>query len=130
MPGSQTTGRFPRFLVSGASATAFHWLLMWLAMLTGIPATPATALGATGGAALNYLLQRNWAFRSAVPHAVAAKRFAVSAAFAWLANLGLFSTLHHGTGLTALISQAATTASVAALTYFLYTRLVFHEATS
>lgn len=127
MPNRRLLDRLLRFIASGASATGFHWLLMWLLIVVGMHPTTATACGAASGAAANYLLQRNWTFRSKTRHGFALPRFAGAAVLAWLANLGLFTALHITAGLGAAPAQVLTTASVAVLTYFFYSRLVFHE---
>lgn len=130
MPHDHALERFARFVASGGSATGCHWLLMWLLISAGMPAAAATAGGCATGAATSYLLQRNWTFRSNARHRDTAPRFLAAAGAAWLANLAIFILLNQFARITAGPAQAITSIAVALLSYFLYSRLVFHETSS
>ena len=116
-----------RFVFSGGLATLSHWLVMGLLIMAGIQATLATAVGAFIGAVINYILQRNVTFRSAVAHSQALRAYLLVCVITWFANLAIFVACHHWFGLAPLYAQGLTTALVACLSYVLYKRMVFHE---
>ncbi|ASK36173.1 polysaccharide biosynthesis protein GtrA [Alcanivorax sp. N3-2A] len=115
-----------RFLISGGAATALHWLSMAALIKAGMPAAPATALGALLGAAGNYPLQRSVTFGHEGALARSLKLYACVCAIGWLTNSALFAALH-GLGVGSVLAQLCTTAAVAGLNFTLYARWVFHE---
>jgi putative flippase GtrA len=117
------------FIAAGGLATLFHWFVMAALIGAGLEPTLATASGSVSGAALNYGLQRRLAFRNSGPHRVTLWRYIGSCFVAWLCNLAFFSLLNNVLTLSVPLSQAVTTALVAALNYIVYQRLVFHEQT-
>lgn len=116
-----------RFLASGGLATAVHWVSMWLFILLGLNATLATALGATLGAVVNYLLQYYHTFRCQEDHAIVIPDYLRVVLVGWLANLLLFHLLYNYLLPNAAWSQLVTTALVTVLNFILYHRKVFHE---
>jgi len=115
-----------RFLLSGGAATALHWGSMATLIAAGMPAAPATALGALLGAAGNYPLQRRITFRHQGAVARSVRLYACACLLGWLTNSALFAALH-GVGVGAVVAQLGTTIAVAALNFTLYARWVFHE---
>jgi len=115
------------FLIAGGLATGFHWSVMSLLIVGGFSPVIATGVGAGSGAALNYALQRGLAFGSSLSHKLAIRRYAVATIAAWLFNLIIFALLNSVLGLPVVIAQFITTATVAALNFFIYKRFVFNE---
>lgn len=124
---SALNARPVRFAFAGGLATTVHWAAMAAGVAAGIDAVAATAGGAAVGAAANYALQRRALDAGAVCHRHAVPRYLLACAIAWFANLGVFAALLTLTPWTIGIAQAVTTAVVAALTFLLYDRLVFHD---
>ena len=123
------TPALPRFLVSGGTATALHWLVMALLIRLGLQPVLATAAGASVGLALNYWLQHRWAFRSGLPHRIALPRYLAGSSLGWALNLALFSALQlAGTGVA--LAQIAATTLVTLVNFLLSKRFVFHEQAS
>jgi putative flippase GtrA len=119
--------RTSRFLLAGTSATALHWAVMAALVAAGIDPRPATVCGAFAGAAANYFLQRSITFADRVPRRAAIRRYAIACSIAWAVNLAVFTLLHTVVGLAVAPAQLVTTATVVALAYLLYSKVVFHE---
>lgn len=102
-----------RFAAVGGLGTGTHYAVMaWLLHGLGTSATTATGVGALAGAALNYLLNRRFTFRSQRPHAQALPRNIALVASGWLLNLGLVGALHNGLGWPVWGAQVLSTAAV------------------
>jgi putative flippase GtrA len=112
------------FLLAGSAATATHWVAMAALVHAGLDPRIATALGATLGAGLNYLAQRS--VFGGESGAAELYRYAMACLLAWSLNLSIFWLLHSVTPLTVAAAQFVTTAATAAISYFLYSRFVFH----
>lgn len=118
------------FLAAGGLATGTHWTVMALLVAFGLEPALATLSGSVTGAAANYGLQRQLAFRSSSPHWPTLKRYVLACALAALANTVIFILVHHALTIPAMPAQAVTTAVVAMLNFIVYQRFVFHEHTS
>ncbi len=117
-----------RFLFSGGLATLAHWTSMALLVHFGFGPAVATALGATIGALLNYVLQYHLTFRADRAHRETFPRYVVVVAVGWCANLGLFTGLQ-SLGIGVVADQGITSVVVAVLNYWLYRTRVFHGTT-
>lgn len=114
-----------RFGLSGAAATALHYLIM-LALLQGsLPPTAATATGALAGAWANYLLQYHYAFRPASRHAATAMKYLIVVLISWPLNLLFFTTLYSGFALPVPLAQMLATLLLALCNYWISRRFVF-----
>ncbi len=116
-----------RFALMGGLATVLHWLVM--ALMVNIGNTPiiATATGALIGAMANYVLQHSVTFKTNESHASVVPRYISVFMMTWVANLLIFSLLHHTSRLTPMYAQGITTLAVASMSYVLYKRVVFNE---
>jgi putative flippase GtrA len=82
-----------RFVVVGGFGTAVHYLIFGaLAGAWGVRASVASAVGALGGALVNYYLNYIYTFSSSVSHWGALPKFYVSAGVAFCLN-GLLMVL-------------------------------------
>ncbi|MGE0278565.1 MAG: GtrA family protein [Nitrospiraceae bacterium] len=98
------------FAAMGLVATAIHFaVLITLVQISGMAPVSASTLGFITGAAVNYLLNYHFTFKSRKPHTEAAAKFLIVA----LCGLTLNSSLMYiGTEVLSvqyLISQAAAT---------------------
>ena len=117
-----------RYLISGGSATVLHWATMAGLVAYGMSPTLSTAVGALVGAALNYVLQFHFTFRSTHSHRTTLPRYFQVTALSWISNSVLFFMLFQLTTLSISTAQLLTTALITFLNFFLYQRLVFHES--
>lgn len=116
-----------RFCISGGIATLAHWCVMALLIIGQQDAVVATAVGATVGAALNYLLQFHFTFAAQARHQTALPAYFIAVIASWSLNLALFGMLHQWLQWNALIAQLCTTGVVMLLNMIWYKRYVFHE---
>lgn len=114
-----------RFGLSGAAATALHYLIMLALLLGSLPPTAATATGALAGALANYLLQYHYAFRPASRHAATAMKYLIAVLIAWPLNLLFFTTLYAGFALPVPLAQMLATLLLALCNYWISRRFVF-----
>jgi putative flippase GtrA len=122
-----TARRVIGFLTAGGMATILHWVSMSVLMAFGLSAVAATFLGSVIGAVSNYTLQRSLAFPDARPHGEAVWRYVLSTAVASVCNTLVFFALHNLAQIPVVASQLVTTATVAALNYYAYNKMVFHD---
>lgn len=107
---------FASYTCAGAVGTALHYTVFVLVMgaFSGAPSASlavwASTVGATLGAATNYLLNYRFSFRSLRPHREAAPRFALVAAVSLVINAATVGALCAG-GLPPLAAQLAATAA-------------------
>jgi len=74
-------GQFGQFAIVGGAATSLQYiLLIGLFQLFQVSPLSASAVGFACGAALSYLLNRQWTFRSTRPHSRLIVRFALMVA--------------------------------------------------
>lgn len=86
--------RFVRFSLVGGLATAIQYaLLILLVHGFGMAPTPASSIGFVLSAALNYLLNYRFTFRSDRPHGPAAARFGLLAGTGLLINAAIMHLL-------------------------------------
>jgi len=109
---------FGSYLAVGAVGTALHYLLM-VALIEAarLGAVLAATCGFAAGAAVNYLLNYHYTFRSQQPHAIALPRFLVlallgAAVNATIVNLGIRRLAVHY-----LLAQVIATSVVVVVTY-------------
>lgn len=104
---------FFRYVFSGGTATAVHFLLLIVLVETvHANATWATALGFCLACAVNYLLQYYWTFASTGAHRIVAFRYAVITLAMLALNTLLFWMLHEKLGIAYLLAQALATSAV------------------
>ncbi|QPF73701.1 GtrA family protein [Roseateles sp. DAIF2] len=105
--------QFSAFALVGGLATAVQYLLMALLIdALGWPAVPASGLSYAISAALNYLLNRRYVFRSRVSHGVAGPRFLLIVLIGLALNMGLLYIGVEMLDLHWLLAQLFTTALV------------------
>jgi putative flippase GtrA len=103
-----------RFAAVGAAATSIQYaLLVLLVSFGGMGAPLASTLGFLASAAVNYLLNYRYTFRSRRPHGPAVLKFACLASIGLLLNAGVMRLLT-GFAWNYLIAQALATAVVLA----------------
>lgn len=118
-------GGLVRFLVGGGTATLMHWGTMAALIRTGFDASLATTLGASLGAALNYLLQYHFTHGGRSRHRHAIPAYLGVVALTLTANAGLFGLLYTGMGLTVAFAQGVTTLLITFMNFLLYREVVF-----
>jgi putative flippase GtrA len=118
---------FLRFLMSGGLATGIHWLVMWEMLELQFDATISTAVGATCGAAINYILQYYHAFRCKERHSVVLQNYILGCGIGWIANLVLFFLFFNFLLPSAAGAQLLTTGLVTCLNFYLYRKVVFYD---
>ena len=117
---------FASYACAGAVGTALHYTVFLLVTgaFSGAPSTSvvvwASTVGATLGAATNYLLNYRFSFRSRRPHREAVPRYALIAAVSLAINAATIGALCAG-GLPPLAAQLAATA-VALVGGFVFNR--------
>jgi putative flippase GtrA len=121
--GSKLPGRF---VISGITATAAHWLSMTLLVETGFSASVATVIGSIIGALSNYLLQKTYTFSNSTSHRQSLLKYLASCVIAWLLNLLIFLLIQATTHLGIAMTQVVTSFLVAFFNYQIYKRFVFH----
>ncbi|NYT84819.1 GtrA family protein [Pollutimonas harenae] len=146
LPPKQTTQQAPRpahqtgskplitqltqFLMAGGLATCLHWSVMGLLVWMGFQPVIATTAGALAGSFLNYLLQFYGPFKGNGTHGAAIPAYVLTVILGWCINAGLLHSLIHFAHIGLGLAQLCTTATVAAMNFTLYQRMVFHERTS
>ena len=117
-----------RFILSGGTATAIHYLTMFVLIYFDTPAAVATAVGALVGAVLNYVFQYYYTFRSIRRHLHSLLSYIFASGLSWTSNLVLFLLFHDAIGMHIVIAQLITTAMVTVQNYFVYKKAVFHSS--
>lgn len=116
--------RFIRYLVTGATATAAHYIVLILIVEHGAIALLGSIVGSVVGLVTNYLLSSRWVFvlaagtssRFARFLAVSALAFGLNAAFMWI---GLWAGLHY------LLAQVLSTFLLMLINYTLHANWTF-----
>lgn len=120
--------RLVRFSAVGALGTLAHFVTLVLLVETGAAGPVAsTVAGSAVGAALNYLLNRRYTFRSERAHRDAGPRFALVALATGILNAML---VHLGTGLLELhylLAQICVTLITLLANYGLNARWTFYQ---
>jgi len=114
-----------RFIISGSSSTALHYITMGLLIFLGIDAIWATSIGAILGAICNYVLQYYYTFRSDRKHRYSLQVYLISSLLAWLSNLLLFMLFHKILEVSVIIAQLVTTLIITLQNFIMYKKLVF-----
>ena len=84
-----------RFIGVGAACTLLQYLVLVLGVeWTGTDATLASGTGFGASAMLNYALNRQYTFSSAIPHRTAMRRFLLVTIAALLLNIAGMRLLH------------------------------------
>lgn len=110
--GERHLARFLRFALVGGVATAIQYALL-LVLVRGFAMAPtlASSIGFVLSAAVNYLLNYRFTFRSARAHGPAAAKFAALAGLGLLINAAIMR-LMVGAGIQYLLAQVCATAVV------------------
>lgn len=118
--------RFVVFATLGAVGTLAHYAVLIGLVEAGLlrPAF-ATAVGATVGALINYVLSRRLAFRSTRAHREALPRFLLIAGLGIVLNPLLLAGLLAATGWPYLVCQLIVTVLLLAVNYAVHSRWTF-----
>ena len=120
--------QFILFSAIGAVGTAGHYAtLIMLVELIHLNPTFSSFLGAIVGAAINYLLNYKYTFRSSKPHHIAASKFMLIAAIGAGINTLLMYTFTHLAGIYYLLAQIITTLLVLIWNFLLNKMWTFAE---
>lgn len=102
-----------KFAMVGAVGTAGHYLvLIGLVQIAHTDAVLASSAGFVTGAAINYMLNYRFTFRSTQRHRVAIPRFLGVAAAGMLVNSLIMALLTRGIGWHYLVAQVISTGIV------------------
>jgi putative flippase GtrA len=111
-------GQFLRFSGVGVVGTAVHYLvLIVLVSGLGLGAVPASVLGFSMGALVNYALNYHFTFRSQKAHRNAAPRFFLVAGVGLLLTAAIMELAAERIGLHYLLSQVVATGCVLLWTF-------------
>jgi putative flippase GtrA len=111
--GGAAGGQFARFVLVGAAATAVHYaLLIGLVEAAGARPVPATVLGSIAGALVGYAGNRQFTFKSGVPHMRGLPRFLLVALAGLVLNAGIMALLSGPLGIHYLLAQVVATGIV------------------
>jgi putative flippase GtrA len=118
--------QFAQFAFVGCAATALQYLVLVL-LVQGfqVSAQCASAVGFGCGAALSYLLNRQWTFQSTGPHARLVVRFALMVAAGFCLNSALMYSGIRMLGLYYLFAQCIATAVTLAMNFLVARIWVF-----
>jgi putative flippase GtrA len=107
-----------RFIAAGAVGTTAHYvLLIGLVELSGWRPAIASSAGMLLGAAINYVLNRNFVFRSRASHYRGLPRFLTVAAIAFSLNALVMTVATEGAGLPYLVAQVLSTGIITMMTF-------------
>ena len=101
-----------RYAGAGMAGTVVQYAMVLALVPLGWRASVASTLGALVGAAVNYLSNRRWVFRSARTHAHALPRFAAVAAVGVVVNGAIMWSLVDRAGVDYLLAQVVATGCV------------------
>jgi putative flippase GtrA len=123
--------QFVKFGIVGVSNTLISFAVYILLLkVFGMWYVAASAIGFAVGAVNGFLWNRAWTFRGHVGDALTPVRWFVVQSCGLLVDLGLVYVLVDGVGLDKLVGQAATTAIVTMLTFFVNRAWTFREHAS
>jgi len=121
----RSSRQFLLFAAMGAIGTAAHYLtLILLVSAVGLHPGVGAAAGAVMGAAINYLLNRRFTFRSEGQHLRTIARYALVAALGAFLN-GLLVGWLSNAGLHYLLGQVLATLVILAGNYFASQKWIF-----
>lgn len=115
-----------RFVISGFTATAAHWISMTILVTTGFSGQISTVIGSIVGALCNYLLQKVYTFENKTTHRQSLLKYLASCVLAWVLNLCFFLLIQSFSQMGIAMTQVMTSFLVAFFNYQIYKRFVFH----
>jgi putative flippase GtrA len=122
--------QFVKFGIVGVSNTLISFAVYTLLLkVFGVWYVAASGIGFAVGAVNGFLWNRAWTFRGHVGDALTPVRWFVVQTCGLLIDLGLVYVFVDAVGLDKLVGQAATTAIVTVLTFFVNRAWTFGEQT-
>ena len=117
---------FVRFILVGGATTACQYIVLTLLVeLLHTKADVASSIGYGVGAAVSYILNRFWTFKSDLSHAQSLPRFIVMIGIGLLLSFALMHALVDFAGIYYLLAQVLTTGMVMLSNYLLAASWVF-----
>jgi putative flippase GtrA len=121
--------QFGRFLLVGGFAAGLQYLILVLLVeFAHVAPVYASTVGFVLSAIANYLLNHRFTFRSNVPHATGALRFAVTATSGLAINAIVLALATSGLGWYYLVGQVAATATVLVWNYVVHRNWTYAAA--
>ena len=118
--------KFLRFVGVGGAATACQYLVLALLVeLLDTRAAIASCIGYGAGAAVSYVMNRLWTFKTDLTHAQNLPRFVVMIGIGFLLSFVVMRALVDVAGMNYLLAQALTTGIVMVSNYLLAASWVF-----
>ena len=118
--------RFVRFILVGGATTACQYIVLTLLVeLLHVKADVASSVGYGVGAAVSYVLNRFWTFKSDLSHAQSLPRFIVMIGIGLLLSFAMMHALVDFAGIYYLLAQVLTTGMVMLSNYLLAASWVF-----
>jgi putative flippase GtrA len=115
-----------RFLLVGGATTACQYVVLTLLVeLLHVKADVASSIGYGIGAAVSYVMNRFWTFKSDLPHAQSLPRFIVMIGVGLLLSFVMMHVLVDFAGIYYLLAQVLTTGIVMLSNYLLAASWVF-----
>ena len=115
-----------RFLLVGGATTACQYVVLTLLVeLLHVKADVASPIGYGIGAAVSYVMNRFWTFKSDLPHAQSLPRFIVMIGVGLLLSFVMMHVLVDFAGIYYLLAQVLTTGIVMLSNYLLAASWVF-----
>ncbi len=117
---------FFRFLVTGGSATAAHYLIFWICIsVVGISVTIGSAIGYLFGSVVSYLMNYYYTFDSSRPHGAAVVRFYLMVGIGLFINIGAVHMLVKGLSWNPWLAQIFATGVTLVGNFFFSKLFVF-----
>jgi putative flippase GtrA len=118
--------RFVRFILVGGATTSCQYIVLTLLVeLLHVKADVASSIGYGIGAAVSYVLNRFWTFKSDLSHAQSLPRFIVMIGIGLLLSFAVMHALVDFAGIYYLLAQVLTTGTVMLSNYLLAASWVF-----
>jgi putative flippase GtrA len=118
--------RFLRFICVGGAATLCQYLVLALFVeLLDTKAAVASSIGYGAGAAVSYVMNRLWTFKTDLSHTQNLPRFFVMIGIGFLLSFVVMRALADVAGMNYLLAQALTTGIVMVSNYLLAASWVF-----
>jgi putative flippase GtrA len=128
MPKSHVVPQFLEFALVGCVAAVGHYgMLIVLSEWVGISPVPASAAGFIVGAAISYVLNYRFVFRSDKDHVPTAAKFLAVAVLGLLLNSVIMALLAEGASIHYLPAQITATVAVMAWSYLGNRRWTFAQ---
>jgi putative flippase GtrA len=117
---------FLRFVSVGGAATLCQYLVLTLLVeLLGMKAAASSCIGYGAGAAVSYVMNRLWTFKTDLSHAQSLPRFLVMVGLGFLLSFFVMRALVDVAGINYLLAQALTSGIVMLSNYLLAASWVF-----